>query len=383
MSTVIILGGGLQTLSVARSLKEYNHKVIVMSYNDSIVKRSNYIDDYIDTSGKSEQDLIAMLIDRSEACRCDVIIPMSDEMAVILSRNSNCFENSTHLKCAVADYDILRIVSDKWNFISFCKHNKIPHPKTELIEDNYLHIAKIVGFPAIIKPNRSVGARGITRVSNIDELKEKAPAVIRRYGECALQEYITSKDYYYNVMLYRSSRGEFANHVIIKIIRYYPIGGGSSSFCVTIENEEILNICKKTLDALNWTGFADFDILEKEDGDYRVIEINPRVPASLRAAAISGVNYPQIIVSDLLYNTFPRYMYCHGKQLRYLGLDIAWFFASARRFCCKPSWFKFFGKNLYYQEGGYRDMRAMIASLAVGVKRQFSSDFRKSKSGNS
>lgn len=382
MSTVIILGGGLQALSVARSLKECNHKVVVMSYNDSIVKRSNYIDDYIDIGGKSEHDLIAMLIDRSEAFRCDVIIPMSDELAGILSRNSNCFENLKHLKCAVADYDIFWVVSDKWNFISFCKHNKIPHPKTELIKDNYLQVAREVGFPAIIKPNRSVGARGITRVSNIEELKDKAPAIIRQYGECALQEYITSKDYYYNVMLYRSSKGEFANHVIIKIIRYYPIGGGSSSFCITIENQKILNICKKTLDALNWVGFADFDILEKEDGDYRVIEINPRVPASLRAAAISGVNYPQIIISDLLYKTFPRYTYCPGKQLRYLGLDIAWFFASTRRFSCKPSWFKFFGKNLYYQEGGCGDIRAMIASLAEGVKKQLSSDFRKSKSGD-
>jgi predicted ATP-grasp superfamily ATP-dependent carboligase len=175
--------------------------------------------------------------------------------------------------------------------------------------------------------------------------------------------------------------GNWGNYTITKIMRYYPIKGGSSSFCVTIENEKLLNICKEILDKLGWIGFADFDVLEKGDGDYRVIEINPRIPASVKAAAISGVNFGEMIVKDILGEGLPKYTYTPGMQLRCLGLDIAWFLSSPNRWKCKPSWFKFFGKNLAYQEGGSKDFMAMCTSIWMGIKKQLDPSFRKQKSG--
>ena len=205
--------------------------------------------------------------------------------------------------------------------------------------------------------------------------------IIEEYGECTLQEYIASKDYYFNAMLYRTADGSYGNYTITKIMRYYPIKGGSSSFCMSIENSRILEICKKTLDKLNWVGFADFDILEKGDGDYKIIEINPRIPASVHAAAISGVHFGEMIVKDLTDGVLPHYTYTPGMQLRCLGLDIAWFLASPNRWRCKPSWFKFFGKKLHYQEGGGKDFLAMCTSIWMGIKKQMNPEFRKKKKG--
>lgn len=182
-------------------------------------------------------------------------------------------------------------------------------------------------------------------------------------------------------MLYRSQSGEFGNSVVIKILRFYPIKGGSSSLAVTVKNEVMTEICKKLLNKLNWVGFADFDILEKEDGDFRIIEINPRVPASVRGAAISGVNFPEMIVEDLMNGYIKKYTFREGEYLRYLGLDIAWFLASPSRFSCSPSWFKFFGKHLHYQEGGMKDLPAMATSIIEGIKKQLNPEFRKKKSG--
>lgn len=50
------------------------------------------------------------------------------------------------------------------------------------------------------------------------------------------------------------------------------------------------------MEILDWVGFADFDVLRTKNGDFKIIEINPRVPASIRAAEISGVNFPALIV---------------------------------------------------------------------------------------
>ena len=140
-------------------------------------------------------------------------------------------------------------------------------------------------------------------------------------------------------------------------------------------------MCKDLLDKLHWQGFADFDVLEKGDGDYRIIEINPRIPASVHAAYISGVNFGNIIVKDLLSNESQIYPYNPGMKLRCLGLDIAWFLSSPNRFNVQPSWFNFISRDLYYQEGGIKDFKAMIYSIWLGIKKQLSPSFRKAKAG--
>ena len=95
---------------------------------------------------------------------------------------------------------------------------------------------------------------------------------------------------------------------------------------------------------------ADFDVLVNTSGEYKIIELNPRVPASLRAADIAGVNFPHLIVCDLLKLPNPVSTYKTGFFLRYLGLDIMWFLKSPQRFKSKPSWFLCFGKKVFFQD---------------------------------
>lgn len=376
---IVLFGGGLQVLSTARSLKERGYTVDVIGTHNEISKKCRYVNKctQIDIESLEPEQFVSFINEG----KYSVIIPMEDDYATWLSKNKENVEKSTTAKCAVMDYDVYALASDKTQLMAFCKLHDIPHPKTEIINDNFEELADTVGFPALIKPSHSAGSRGIKLVNNIDELKQFSKEIIAEYGECTLQEYICSKDYYYNAMLYRTADGRYGNHAITKIMRYYPIKGGSSSFCMSIENERILEICKKTLDKLGWVGFADFDILEKGDGEYRIIEINPRIPASVHAAAASGVHFGEMIVKDITEGIIPEYTYTPGMQLRCLGLDIAWFLASPNRWKCKPSWFKFFGKKLHYQEGGRKDFRAMCTSIWMGIKKQMNPEFRKKKQG--
>lgn len=376
---IVLFGGGLQVISTARSLKEKGYIVDVIGTHNEISRRSRSVNKC--TQVNIEALDTGTFISIIKENRYSVIIPMEDDYATWLSKNKEIIEKSTDARCAIMDYDVYALASDKTQLMVFCKKHDIPHPKTEIIDNNFEDLANNVGFPALIKPSHSAGSRGIKLVNSIDELKEFSKEIIAEYGECTLQEYICSKDYYYNAMLYRTADGRYGNHAITKIMRYYPIKGGSSSFCTTIENDGILEICKKTLDRLGWVGFADFDILEKGDGDYRIIEINPRIPASVHAAAISGVHFGEMIVKDITEGSLPTYTYTPGMQLRCLGLDIAWFLSSPNRWKCKPSWFRFLGKKLHYQEGGLKDFPAMCTSIWMGIKKQMNPEFRKKKKG--
>ena len=171
-------------------------------------------------------------------------------------------------------------------------------------------------------------------------------------------------------MLYRDANGQCHNCAIIKIVRVYPIGAGSSSCCISVENDELLSICKDALDKLNWMGMADFDVLQRKDThEYKIIEINPRVPASLRAAYISGINFPETIVLDTLGERYHSDEYTPGKTLRYMGIDLLWFLKSPKRFKSSPSWFRFFGKNIYYQDIYRKDASTWYSWFVTGLKK--------------
>lgn len=368
MINVLLVGGGLQGLSFGESLfKKKDIRVSVVSNEYEIVKSRFFIHKYTNKEsgyGEWTNDILGKE-------RFDVIIPMGDKSASYLSKNKVEIEKGYNTKCAVPDYSVLSVVEDKSSFMAFCEAHDIPHPRTQRLSVETLNdVAGEIGFPALIKPDHSVGARGVTRVNSLDELHARFHEVSSNYGTCTLQEFIDNPDYYYNVMMYRDKKGSVLGCTIIKIIRMYPIGAGSSSCCITIENKELERLCKMTLDKLEWVGMADFDVLQrKETGDYKIIEINPRVPASLRAAYISGVNFPEIIVTDTMKQSVPLQHYQSGKTLRYMGLDLLWFLKSPKRFSISPSWFNFVGKNVYYQDMMLTDPSTWYTCFVSGIKK--------------
>lgn len=368
MINVLLLDGGLQGLSFGESLFKREGIGVSVASNEYGIERSCFFKHkYINNkTGYDER-----LKDAFEDNYFNVIVPMGDKAASYLSKYKGKIETTYKTKCAVPDYSILSVVEDKSSFMAFCRDNDIPHPRTlKLTEESLLDSAGEIGFPALIKPDHSVGARGITRVDTIEDLNKYYPEISKHYGTCTLQEFVDNPDYYYNVMMYRDVKGDCLGTAIIKIVRMFPIRGGSSSCCITVENEELEDLCKSVLDKLGWVGMADFDVLQRKDtGEYKIIEINPRVPASLRAAYVSGVNFPELIVADTLKRPIPEYHYHPGKTLRYMGLDLMWFLKSSRRISTSPSWLNFIGNNIYYQDIIWCDSSTWYSWLVTGLNK--------------
>lgn len=359
---ILIVGGGLQGLSCGESLYKSHNVSIVAS--DLMCRKSKFFRKaYADV--KADESLLNLLEKES----FDVLIPVSDMTISFISKNKNLIEKTYGVKCACPDNHLLDIVCDKHTFMLFCAEHYIPHPQTSNLDISSIEeAAAIVGFPSLIKPNFSVGARGITRVDSLNELKDQYPTVSCRFGSCTLQELIENEEYYYNVMLYRTIDGRYLGHTISKIVRMYPVHAGSSSCLITVENEDLLRICKDCLDKMNWVGMADFDVLQRLDtGEFKIIEINARVPASLRAAHISGVNFPEIIIKDAMNEDVPKYAYHPGMILRYLGIDILWLLKSPKRFKTIPRWLCFMGNNIYYQDIFRHDPSTWWTWLVEGI----------------
>lgn len=361
---ILVHGGGLQALSCGESLHHFCD-VDVLTDDISCLKSIFFKKKF---NHPVADDKYFESIDISIY---DVIIPVSDICVGYHSRKKSELESRYRVKIAVPDYSSVSIVEDKNLFMNFCEETGVAHPLTiTLSNSNLIEAASKVGLPALIKPNFSVGARGITIVNSIDELKEKYPPIHSQFGDSTLQELIENNDYYYNVMMYRDKNGNILGNAIIKIVRMYPVAAGSSTCCISIENQDLLSICKDALDKLNWVGMADFDVLQRLDtGEYKVIEINPRVPASIRAAFISGINFPEIIVRDTLGLSPVRYKYRPSKILRYLGTDLLWAIKTKKLWGNNPSWWKFISKSTYYQDIFFRDPSTWVTWLWSGLRK--------------
>lgn len=262
-----------------------------------------------------------------------------------------------------------------------CEKYDIAHPKTrELSIGSIDSVANYVGFPALVKPNISAGAKGIVRVNSIEELEMKFPLVEKEFGKCTLQQFVEQPPYYFNVMIFIGKDGKNLGWTIIKIRRYFPLKGGSSCYCETVEHPYLLQQCEKLLERLNWHGFADIDVLEDiKTGELKIIEINPRTPSSFQASFAAGQNFADIFIKDYLGGQIQKSSYITGQQVRWFGLDAMWFVMSSKRFSFNPSWFKFFGKNVSYQDGTWTDPLPLIAGVLSGLVKYLNPKFRRAK----
>lgn len=388
MAKILLLDGeGVQVVCMARELNKLGHELTALCAQKM---SSGYATRYLHHKYKcpdlhhQPDEYRKYFYNHLKGNHYDLIIPMGDESAFFLSKvKPSVTTLYPYTICAIEDYETFEWANDKQKLMEICERYNIVHPKTRGVTVETLQsVADYVGFPAMIKPNLSAGAKGITRVNSLEEIQVALPAIAKEFGSCTLQQYVEQPDYYYNVMLFRTKEGKTAAYTVIKIQRYFPLKGGSSCYSETVEHPFLVQQCEQCLEKLNWHGFADFDVLEdKRTGELKIIEINPRVPSSLQASFAAGVNYAEVFVDEYLGGGFngKKYVYKTGQQVRWFGLDVMWFLMSPQRFSYRPSWFRFWGKNVSYHDGCWSDPMPMIAGCLQGVTKYLDPNFRKAK----
>jgi predicted ATP-grasp superfamily ATP-dependent carboligase len=351
MANVLILGGGTQGLAIAKSLYKVKHRVFLIGEEHNYADDSRYVHEHLHTSlSPLSEEYLGLLLDFVQKKQIQTIIPLGDVTAEMVSMRKEILKG--RVSFVAPDYDVFNLAYDKNQLMKICRKYNFPHPKTftdvESLEEINEH--ELV-FPLLIKPNITCGARGMTLVNSYNELKEKYPVIKAEYGDCHLQEYVRAGGAQVEVQLYISETGELVCSSVISKYRWYPEKGGSSCCAISIKNDKIVDILFRLLKQIGWVGFADFDTIEDPDtGELLIMELNPRLPACVKTAIVSGINWGEVIVDSNLGLSQKEYTYKSGEVLRHLGFDTLWFFHSKNRWRMHPSYFHFFGKHIHYQD---------------------------------
>ena len=351
MSSILILGAGTQGLIIAKDIKMAGYRVILIGGRYNYAGSSRYVDVLIQPDNiPSSPDYLSLVIDTIKHFQVETIVPMGDVLSEFMSANKDTL--SQYVKFLMPNIDTWRKAVNKSGLMSICKEKGYPIPFTINSEEELRSIPReTIPFPLLIKPNITCGARGMTLVHTYEELMDKYPQIKDEYGDCHFQQYVKQGGAQVEVQLYIDQNKQLVNSSVIYKYRWYPEKGGSSCCAVSVRNDKIVDILYHLLLDLNWVGFADFDTIENPDtGELLIMELNPRVPACVKTAVESGIHWGQIIVDGYLGNPQKEYEYCPGEFLRHLGFETLWFLKSSNRWRMKPSYFKFFGKHIHYQD---------------------------------
>jgi len=377
---LLIDGGGTQTLPIARSIKKEGHKVHLF-YENRLTYGfgTRYADRKVRApSVRSEAEYLVFLKEYIQTNKVDVVIPMSDPTAEFLSKHKYTLRETCNF--IIPDYDIFMKGYDKNELMKVCRDGGFPHPRTSDLTVTAIKDIDESMFPAILKPNLTTGGRGMKILKSKKGLAQIIEQNTANYGPGHLQELIPAGGRQIKVELFLNGEGQLINSSVIDKERYYPVAGGSSCFNITISEDKIVEICKGVLQSIGWIGFADFDLIEDpRDGMVKIMEINPRIPACIKSAIESGVDYGNLIVDASMGRKLQSYYYTPGKQLRHIGFDFLWMLRSPERFRARTSWFNFFNRNQSFQDFSFRDPIPFILGTIGNIRKMTKSEFRKSK----
>lgn len=289
---------------------------------------------------EDEQASYEALLEVLKEDKYDVTIPLTDFSATMLSKHKE--ELKKYTNPAVNDWDIFIGAADKINTMIACMDNNIPCPKTLRQAETLADVlASELEYPFIIKPRVGYGSIGFHRIDNEDDLRKHFETSVEKFGGMVVQEYIPQTGTQYKCEVFIDGNGEVKSAHVFDKTRWYPIDGGSTCCSTSVDRPDIVESSVKLLKALGWKGYGDVDLIEDpRDGIAKVMEINPRITASVKVCIKSGVDFARQIVEyetgrDVTdYNEYEK-----GICLRYMHTDLLWFIESPNRFKAKPSWF--------------------------------------------
>lgn len=221
----------------------------------------------------------------------DVIFPTD------LVAQAVCAAAADHLAVPVIaspTIETVNLCNDKARFAQLLDRIGCRQPDAARVIDSRDEIDEIgFEYPMIVKPVTGGGGIGVARVDTRQELADHMTS--GRPGTTPpllLQEFIPGQDI--DCSFYAEDGQILASAVQT---RRHP----SDPSIEFTRNDQVVQVCEAVVNGLSYEGLGHMDLrIDERDGSVRVIELNPRVWASVHYAHFAGANFPALAVHRAL-----------------------------------------------------------------------------------
>ena len=383
---LILDGNSSHCLPLVRSFQKSGHRVTLICPG---VFSCGYFSRYGGTKliwprlTDNREEFYQLLMEVLQTGNIDLVMGLSDVSAAFLSIHKREIEK--YSSCIVPDYELFQRASDKFLTMKFCMENGIPCPATiDGDAENATGLMEKLKFPVVVKPKTGVGAVGFFILQTREQLSRRLPELKALYGSMLVQEHIPNENQY-TVEAFCDQHSVMKACVVANKRRYFPLNGGTSSCIESETHPEITETVKKLLEKIGWQGSANVDlIVDPRDAVPKVIEINPRVGATVKIAHLTGVDIADMTLTMLQKEEIsPVYDSTAGIVMRNMMLDLMWFIFSsldAKR-KTKPSFYHLFGKRVHYQNFSMDDPLPFMGYLLGNIMKYADLNILKRKLG--
>lgn len=333
-----------QVLPIAKGFHRLGWRVLTLNSSRlDLGNATRYADRKIIVDSAILEDetwLMATIDVLLETEKIDLIVPLSDFSANTLSKNKERL--SGKVRMAVNDPDVFSLAYDKLRTMELCQALGVPCPATPLSPSSVNEI-EALGYPLVAKPRSACGSIGFHVIPNGKELVRFMTDQGDSLSTYLFQQYIPASGTQYNAHLFLNEAHQVQTAIVAEKVRFFPIDGGASTFCRTVNRPDIVKTCEKLLTAMKWVGYCDVDlILDPRDQQAKVIEVNARISANVMLCFQSGADIAGQIAQCYCGEDVTAYPPPEKEaRLRCLHTDLLWFLKSPKRFSSDPSWFSF------------------------------------------
>ena len=247
---------------------------------------------------------IEITLDICKEHNVDILISLNDLELPILAAHKGRFE-SMGVMLIVSSPEVIDICFDKYKTALWVESIGLNAPKTYVrLADAKAALARgEISFPLFMKPRWGSGSIGLETIEDIEELDIYYHLLLKKIKKTILatasvgdeyimiQEKLTGSEFGLDVM--NDLNG---NHVAVSVKQKLAMRAGETDKAITCDLPIVREMGQKIGENLKHIGNLDVDIMQRANGDYCVLELNPRFGGGYPFSYEAGVNMPKAII---------------------------------------------------------------------------------------
>jgi carbamoyl-phosphate synthase large subunit len=234
----------------------------------------------------------------------NALISLNDLELAILADNKARFE-ALGVKEIVSSPEVIDICFDKYKTAQWMESVGLNAPKTyvRLADAKKALAAGEIAFPLFMKPRWGSGSIGLETIDDMEELDVYYNILMKKIKKTILATASVGDEY---IMIQEKLTGDElgldvmndleGNNVAVSVKKKLAMRAGETDKALTVDLPEVREIGKIIGENLKHIGNLDVDIMQRANGDYCVLELNPRFGGGYPFSHEAGVNLPKAII---------------------------------------------------------------------------------------
>ncbi len=295
---VLVTGAGaIIGYGIIKSLlaSKYDCKIIGIDiYKDAVGQA--WTDEFIQAEPASSGGYISFLEQLVRNKKIDIVFFGTEQE---IEKVVNCTNKHLIEKCVLNRKSLIDLSNDKWDTYNFLVKEQFPAILSSVGKD-YDLIIQEMGSPFLLKPRRSYAGKGMHPIKSKEEFRFWS-------GKISDENYMVQKitgdeEHEYTASVFGLADGTCIKPIVMKRKLSQE---GATSKAYSIKNSGIEKQIYNLVKILKPVGPTNFQF-RYEDGEYYLLEINPRISSSTSIRTLFGFNEAEMCIEWYLEHREPE-----------------------------------------------------------------------------